>query len=182
MDTSRDPKIDLMMLGIDPGRNGAIVVLACGYKLVTSYRFETERLETTSFVKTRIDANPLNAFLKGLRMRRKVNRLGFLAYIEQPLVIPHSHVTNMAQATNYGIIIALLKANNIPAKEIRPHEWKACWQIGSDKRKAIEVCGAFCPELAVSKMKDADIAEAYLIARYGLRYGRSKHADFHSQV
>ena len=132
------------ILGIDPGREGAMARLYrgdCGM-----WRVDVIDLPQTP---------------------------GELDDCERPIYPPHIGIrsaTRIAEA--YGALKATLFHAGIPLREVRPHEWKRSLSVPADKHGARRRAAEFFPDDADQwrLARHHGRAEAALIAWYGRRW------------
>lgn len=168
--------MDELTFGVDPGLNGACVGLIDGEPQVDLVvRARKYAVKNNSFSFNRLDVDAFYDDLQNLKCIR-----GATVYIEEPFLKPgKSLVTSKTQVIVYGqmdAVVRLLGAKRII--QIQPTEWKK--KYGLLKPKGITKERASCdrarelfPKFDLM-VKDADIAEALLIGRYGYRYKRGE--------
>ena len=150
-------------IGIDPGKNGGIGILAVNNnQLVSEFTYAFD--ETTL-----------------------INILDELQYsyccrctLEHVHAMPKQGVSSTFNfGMNFGFIQGVLKAYGIPYELVTPQKWKKEFSCTSDKNTSIEVCKRLFPSVNLKATerckKDHDgIAEALLIAEYGRRHYNGK--------
>lgn len=151
-----------MIIGIDPGCSGAIVVLDC-------YGGYVDHLEMPNLQEgknNRVNAAAIAAFLK------KGNRLYTHAFIEKVGAMPGQGVTSMFTFGDAcGVVRGVVAGAGIPYTMITPQAWKkSAGLIGSDKDAARSRAIQLYPDLRVldQKGKGQAVADALLIARHGV--------------
>jgi len=147
----------VIVLGIDPGRTGALALLKNG---------ELEGV---------VDMPDTTAALQGVLIDMPV--VAF-AYVEKPFLGPKMGGKAIAGSfQKYGALLASLQWRDIPLREIRPAEWKAkLGLIGKDKSASREMASQMFPGHAelFRRVKDDGRAEACLIGAYGIqKWGRT---------
>lgn len=158
--------------GVDPGLDGACVVLFDGVpqrNLVV--RARKYAVETTSFAKNRLEIEALYDDLQNTKSVR-----GAVVYMESPVItFGKSAVTSASQNQTYGkfeAVFTMLGAEQII--EVTPSAWKTKYGLLKTKKRAsCDRVRELFPEFDLL-VKDADIAEALLIGRYGYRYIRGE--------
>jgi len=140
----------MLILGIDPGRTGALALLDTSDNRVTC----TDMPDTTAGLADFILALPAVEFCT----------------IEKPFypqVIGITNATKIAEA--YGALKACLHWGGIPTREVRPSEWKAALGLSTSKAASREKAGMLFPDDAGQwkRAKDDGRAEAALIAWHG---------------
>ncbi len=142
----------MLILGIDPGRQGALALLDTAEGRVTC----TDMPDTTAGLANFIVALPRVAF----------------CIIEKPFYPQMIGIKNAAKiAEAYGALKACLHWGGIPTREVRPAEWKAALGLTSSKSASREKAGMLFPDDADqwNRVKDDGRAEAALIAWHGSR-------------
>ena len=149
-----------MILGIDPGLDGGIAIISGS---------EIELLETIptepkgGFIKRQVDAQKLSNILRVYPIS--------VCYLERVASRPGQGVGSVFSfGDTYGAIRGVLGALNIPTYTVAPQTWKKELKISSkeDSLKAIKDLN-FGLDL---RKKDHNLAEALLIAYYGLNHGQ----------
>jgi crossover junction endodeoxyribonuclease RuvC len=136
----------MMLLGIDPGRHGALAVLDPHSLTVACH----DMPETTA---------ALHDLVAGLPLIR-------MAMVERPFYPPAIGIRNATTiAYRYGILLGALACRDIPHTEVRPEQWKRALNVPADKRAAVEKAGALMPASADQwkRAKDHGRAEAALL-------------------
>jgi len=155
----------MIIAGIDMGKRGAIALLdIVEDKIVDTYRF-------------RMQVGQVETFGNLLDARNMVDWI-----TTRPFFIRHAYVENFGIQPAHGLktaaclhlimggVLALLDNSSIPYTFVRPPEWKKDYDlIKKKKRDSCERATELFPEIGHIKVKDADIAEAVLIANYGHR-------------
>ena len=146
----------MIYIGIDPGTSGALAMISEGREAkVVSWDSEDYK-------------NALAAV--------SVANEYAVACLEKVNAMPGQGVTGMFNfGKNYGHIIGLLEANEIPYELVRPQKWKKEFSITGDKNSSIEVCKRLFPGVVLRRTercrKDDDgMAEALLMAEYARRH------------
>ncbi len=145
------------ILGIDPGRTGAIAVMD-GKTVDGVLRVTVQDMpDTTSGLVEALVNLPPVAF----------------ATVEKPFYPPQIGIRAIAViAEQYGALKAALLFAGIPLREVRPAEWKKALNLGPDKAASREKASAFFPDdddqWRLSKHHGR--AEAALIAWYGRKF------------
>ena len=143
----------MKILGIDPGRQGALAIMDTDGPTVETY----DMPDTTLGLHNLICSLPVVAF----------------CVLEKPFypqMIGVSNAVKIAEA--FGVLKGALAWKSIPVREVRPNEWKPALGLSTDKAasraKADELFPGFCDQWA--RKKDDGRAEAALLAWYGLRF------------
>lgn len=140
-----------ILMGIDPGKKGAIAILDT----------ETMQVATTDMPDT---TAALHDFIAGLPIIKK-------CVIEKPFypaMIGITNATKIAQA--YGTLMGALAWRDIPTAEVRPAKWKAAMDLSSSKAASREKANQLFPDNADqwTRVKDDGRAESALIAWWGM--------------
>lgn len=145
----------MIYIGIDPGKNGGIAVIAPN-KTWTCVYSEEELLLVLSYYQDWQD--------------------DVICYLEHVHAMPKQGVISTFNfGVNFGFIQGVLKAYSIPYELVTPQKWKKEFSCTSDKNTSIEVCKRLFPKVNLKATdrckKDHDgMAEALLIAEYGRRH------------
>ena len=143
----------MMILGIDPGKDGALARIEDG-KLRSVYSFK----DRTTF--------SLAALMGGARDAR-------YTFVEDVHSSPQQGVVSaFTFGKGYGVILGALYVQGVNVKLIRPVEWQGalgCLSEGN-KKSLFEFAKSLYPtEYAVGMFKAAQ-ADAVLIAHYGMKF------------
>lgn len=140
----------MIVLGIDPGKQGAFAVYDTAEHVVETYDMPDT-----------IDGR-----------RDLLSRIGLVnvAWVERPFYprqIGVKHVATIAEA--YGILLACLHFAGIPTRLVDPSVWKKHLRLGSDKAASRQLASLTWPDCADQwrLAKHDGRAEAALIAFYG---------------
>lgn len=141
----------MILLGIDPGINGALALYDKSEGRVTVH----DMPDTT------------DTLLDLVRSFPPVQ----VCMIEKPFypkIIGMKNAAKIAEA--YGRIKAVLFVCGIPIREVAPADWKAALRLSSNKAASRELAGAFFPDDADQwkRVKDDGRAEAALLAWYAV--------------
>jgi len=152
-----------MIIGIDPGCSGAIVVMTAGGNYVAHLNMPTIKVGT----KSRVNGAAVAAFV-----RETVGEFSCHAYLEQVGAMPGQGVSSMFTFGHAaGLVEGVITGMGIPLTLVTPQAWKKhAGLIGSDKDAARSRAVQLFPELRVldQKAKGQAVADALLIGRYGL--------------
>ena len=151
-----------MIIGIDPGLDGGIAILNGSHiELLETVPTETKG----GFIKRQVDAQKLSNIL---RVYPDV-----ICYLEKVASRPGQGVGSVFSfGDTYGAIRGVLAALNIPTYMVAPQTWKKELKISS-KEDSLKAIKDLYPLLKWRK-KDHNLAEAILIAMYGIKE-REKH-------
>lgn len=145
----------MKILGIDPGRNGAIALFD---KL-------ERRVQTFDMPDTTLGLHELLSSMPVVRV----------CVLEKPFYPQMIGITNAVKiAEAFGILKGALAWLSIPTQEARPAEWKAALNLNSSKAASREKASQMFPDDAAqwARVKDDGRAEAALLAWYGLKWAK----------
>ena len=151
-----------MIIGIDPGLDGGIAILNGSHiELLETVPTETKG----GFIKRQVDAQKL---INIIRVYPDA-----VCYLERVASRPGQGVGSVFSfGDTYGAIRGVLAALNIPTYMVAPQIWKKELKISS-KEDSLKAIKDLYPLLKWRK-KDHNLAEAILIAMYGIKE-REKH-------
>ena len=155
----------MFIIGIDPGINGAICLFKDG-KIVDV--FEMPKMAVGKKNKSQVNASQIfNEIQKAVEGEDKTK---VIAVIEQVSAMPGQGVTGMFSfGQSFGVIKGVCAALKLPVILVRPVKWKKHFNLlnsekDASRTKVIETYPYIASEL--SKKKDANKADAILIAKY----------------
>ena len=143
----------MIILGIDPGKQGAIAVFDTAAQTVACH----DMPQTTA---------ALHDLIAGLPSVR-------LCVLEKPFYPATIGATNVAKiAEAYGVLTGALAWLSIPVVTVRPADWKKALGLSTSKAASRERASMLFPDNAAqfSRAKDDGRAESALLAWYGLRF------------
>lgn len=151
-----------MIIGIDPGCTGAIVVMSEGMNYVAHLNMPTIKVGT----KSRVNGAAIAAFF-----RESVGEFPAHAFLEQVGAMPGQGVSSMFTFGHAaGVVEGLLQGLGIPYTLVTPQAWKKrAGLIGKDKDAARSRAIQLYPDLRVLDLKGKGqaVADAILLARFG---------------
>ncbi len=151
-----------MIIGIDPGCTGAIVVMTEGMNYVDHLNTPTIKVGT----KSRVNGAAVAAFL-----RETIGEFTAHAYLEQVGAMPGQGVSSMFTFGHAaGVVEGILQGLGIPYTLVTPQAWKKrAGLIGKDKDAARSRAIQLYPNLRVLDLKGKGqaVADAILLARFG---------------
>ena len=155
----------MLIIGIDPGINGAICLFKDG-KIVDV--FEMPKMAVGKKNKSQVNASQIfNEIQKAVEGEDKTK---VIAVIEQVSAMPGQGVTSMFNfGQTFGAIKGICAALGLPIFFVRPAKWKKHFDLinsskDSSRTKVIEMY----PKMSnlLSKKKDVNKSDAILIARF----------------
>ena len=148
------------ILGIDPGCSGALVLVTEQGGYIDHLPMPTIKVGT----KSRVNGAAVAAWVRQYGITH--------AYLEQVGAMPGQGTASMFTFGHAaGVAEGILQGFNIPYTLVTPQAWKkSAGLIGSDKDAARSRAIQLYPELRAldAKAKGQAIADALLIARYGI--------------
>lgn len=152
---SESPVTQNVVVGIDPGLTGAIALLGAvpGRPIVTDM----------PVVDGQVNGAELACILRVMAAPRVV--------VEEQQAMPKQGVASTFKTgRNYGLILGVLAALEMPVTLVRATEWTRALKVGSDKERhrarAIDWYPTAAPLLA--RVKDHGRADALLLAHWGV--------------
>ncbi|MGE6468892.1 hypothetical protein [Serratia proteamaculans] len=151
-----------VIIGIDPGCSGAIVVLDdCGV-----YQDSICMPTVKVGIKSRVNGAAIASFLRSFDLTESQ------AFLEQVGAMPGQGVSSMFTFGHAaGVVEGILQGLFIPYSLVTPQAWKkTAGLIGSDKDAARSRAIQLYPSLRIldQKAKGQAVADALLIARHGI--------------
>ena len=153
----------MIIIGIDPGVSGAICILTDG-KITEIYEMPT-MIDGKKNKKQVNGAEVTNIINKELINEKDIN-----VVIEHVSAMPGQGVTSMFNfGQSFGVLKGICAALKLPVHFIRPVKWKKYFNLintekDASRTKVIEVFPYISSK--ISKKKDANKADAILIARF----------------
>ena len=153
----------MIIIGIDPGVSGAICILTDG-KITEIYEMPT-MIDGKKNKKQVNGAEVTNIINKELVNEKDIN-----VVIEHVSAMPGQGVTSMFNfGQSFGVLKGICAALKLPVHFIRPVKWKKHFNLintekDASRTRVIEVFPYISSK--ISKKKDANKADAILIARF----------------
>lgn len=144
----------MIILGIDPGKNGALALLDTDARRVTVHDMPGTTAE-------------LHELVAGLPPIR-------VCVLEKLHAGPSMGRTTVATMfEGYGVLKGALAWRSIPVRDVRPGKWKPSIGVSADKNSSRQKASEVFPDDAplFARVKDDGRAEASLLALYGLEQG-----------
>jgi len=153
----------MIIIGIDPGISGAISVLE-NKKILEVY-------DTPTMIDGKKNKRQINsAHVTNIIKERLNNGKEVVVVVEQVNAMPGQGVTSMFNfGQSFGVLKGICAALKLPVHFIRPVKWKKHFNLintekDASRTKVIEVFPYISSK--ISKKKDANKADAILIARF----------------
>lgn len=156
-----------MILGIDPGCTGALVVMTDGGNYVAHLDMPTVKVGT----KSRVNGAAVAAFI-----RETIGEFNAHAYLEQVGAMPGGGERKSGASSMFtfghaaGVVEGILQGMAIPYTLVTPQAWKKrAGLVGTDKDAARSRAIQLYPDLRILDLKGKGqaVADAILIARHG---------------
>ena len=151
-------KPERFIIGIDPGISGAIAVLDTDGALMAHSAMPTYQPAKA----TRVNPAALSAFLAPYTNGH--------AILEQVGAMPGQGVASMFSfGHSAGVIEGVLAALGISYELVTPQCWKKYYRLnGKPKDAGRALAQRFYPSAPLARKKDTGLADALLLARFGL--------------
>ena len=158
----------MLIIGIDPGLDGAIAAIDTHGSFITVFDIPTFTLQGNKGKKKRtLDLRGTFEIFENLMEGKNC-----IAYIELVHSMPKQGVRSMfTLGETFGALKMALTALKIPFEEVTPQQWKKAMLHGMPKDKDASRYKAqqLFPSVPLSRKKDHNRADALLIAGYGLK-------------
>lgn len=149
-----------MILGVDPGLDGGLAFIFGDE--IELHPMPTEKLKSG---RRQVDLAKLNELLEW--NAKDVN----LMVIEEVHSMPKQGVSStFSFGQSYGAVLGLAAGYRIPTIKVNPAVWKASLGLGRDKKDAIAKANSLYTKMGEVKITKDGIAEALLIAHFGMRF------------
>jgi len=163
------------ILGIDPGQEGAFVLLERDGTILQCKKIPTIKVKSKGKVKVHYDTLGIITYF---HINSKFYP-GTKVFIEEIHAAPGQGVTSMfSMGYGFGLIIGILSAMKLPHVRVAPQEWKGKLLKGMPREKMASVVVASrlfpdcLPYLKLPKGgMDHNVADALLIAEWGRQSG-----------
>ena len=143
----------MIILGVDPGKSGALAFYSPGQDIV--YPFDMP------VVDGEVNAAEVARIIREFKPK--------FAIIERVHAMPKNGAVSMFNfGFAYGSVRGVVSGMNIPTHLVTPTTWKRHYKLSSDKEGSRWMAINLWPANTMfGRKKDADRAEAALIAKYG---------------
>ncbi len=174
-----------LYIGVDPGKQGAIAFLlsnrAKRKTFATSFstpvkvtvtkfpRAKTKSGKPKVSRKTEYDPQAMrDIIVNWIAKANKKQKCKVLFCIERQWARPNDSKSNIQRmAEGYATWLTIAKLLGLTIIEISPISWKPKYvAIGADKKESVKICSKLFPMVPLPRAKDADRAEAVLIADF----------------
>mgnify|MGYP001426308030 CR=1 FL=1 len=153
----------MIIIGIDPGINGAISVVE-NKKILEVY-------DTPTMIDGKKNKRQINsAQVTNIIKERQKNNNEVIVVVEQVNAMPGQGVTSMFNfGQSFGVIKGICSAMKLPIHFVRPTKWKKYFNLintskDASRSRAIEIFPKVSDKL--KRKKDANKSDAILIASY----------------
>jgi crossover junction endodeoxyribonuclease RuvC len=158
-------------LGIDPGQEGAFVLLHPKLGIICHKKMPIIKLKNKNKVNVHYDTLNIISFLETVKFTYEEVHV----FIEEISAAPGQGVTSMfSMGYGFGLLVGILSCIGLPHTRVRPNIWKAALLKGLPKEKMAScvVATRLFPKaqeiLALPRGGlDHNIADALLIAEWG---------------
>lgn len=155
----------MLTLGIDPGLSGALAILDSRGHVALLESLPTIQ-RGKGKVKRELDAAGLAHLLGPYAVDLR------LALVEAVASRPGQGVASVfSLGHSLGVIHGTLGALGIPWQPVTPSTWKKAMRLDSDKEACRAAAVRLFPSIPMHRKADHNLAEALLLARYGLEGG-----------
>lgn len=154
-----------LIIGIDPGASGAMVLLDPETRDL--WRWADMPVVETASGKRQVSAPMLAETLMAWRTLAESAGRASVAIVEEVGAMPGQGVTSMFSfGRSFGVILGVLAALNLPVELVRPAVWKRKAGIGADKGAARRTAQERFPARVAlfARVRDDGRAEAALLA------------------
>lgn len=174
-----------IIIGIDPGATGgAVAIIGDDFKHIRSFKVPlVERQVKKTLIKYEVAAiELLNIYEQVLRSYKTAS---VKCYIEKPFAIAFNDRKDNTKPVfiaglcslfqSYGALKTVAEIIGIDTISVSVQTWKSKYKLKSDKNQSLSIARQIFPAVNLMHKKDHNIAEALLIAGYGLQQQRQKN-------
>lgn len=180
----------MVVVGIDPGKSGAIVVMIDGGAIEI---FDMPTIKEGKKAKEQIDIVGLSQLIARIPIDAHafVEAQNALTRFDpvKGVSVPQGAVSNFTLGKGYGAVLMGLAMANIPFEEVAPKQWQKYFHIGggNTKEQAHGVAKKLFPTLTFTTPRGRLLdgrSDAMLITEYGRRrlVGERPYAKVHSST
>ena len=162
-----------LIIGVDPGISGALVLLDPATMRVWKW---ADMPTAESNGKRSVSASLLTLRISEWSSLASATGRRLLAIVEEVGAMPGQGVTSMFSfGRSYGVILGVLAGYGIATELVRPAVWKKGAGIGKDKGSARKAAQERFPDAAdlFARAKDDGRADAALLARWRAEKGNA---------
>lgn len=156
----------MIFAGIDPGLSGGIALLLDETEVHKMPSIDTIEELVELFLKIKATGNIKVVIEKQILKPHHIVRKCACGKVTSVPVMQAGVITNF---TNYGRLLGIMAALQIPYEEIDAAKWKKYFKLTKDKKESIALAKQLFPALANTIKQKDGLAEALLIAEFGRR-------------
>ena len=162
---------DMIIVGIDPGRNGGIAILNTITGKVTAW-YRISKLDEQQLIAVFADLAILSKLKQGLKcVFEKPFIKAHMVYkmcpkCRTPILTRVPQQGIVTSLTEYGKLLGLAIANNLFVAEIESTAWKKHLELTKDKDLSFKLVAKLYPDVGLTLKCQDGVAEAILIAHY----------------
>lgn len=148
----------MIVIGVDPGLTGGIAFL---YPAPATEPMPVRLHSPTGCVRNAVDLPRLAGILR--------DTLPQHMFLERVASMGGQGVASMfSLGMSFWGVAGVAAGLGIPVTLVAPQVWKAYFKLGRDKNESLALARKLYPDVDLKRKKDNGVAEALLIARYGL--------------
>lgn len=161
------------IVGIDPGKHGAIACISPSYGVIKIPRVNWDPMP-----------EDLNLLVASLEMLLDPENDSTHIFVEKAQSFPGGGVAGMFNyGVHFGEILGIVRALNIPHTLVPPRMWTRVMHVGTKdaepKKRSLEACRRLFPDIKLTltdraKKPHDGAVDALLIAEYGRRLLKDK--------
>ncbi len=156
-----------LYLGIDPGVTGALALVCTTRGLLEVAGVPVCGNGTAGVVTREVDVREVNELLRAWSDRHELASEHLTVVIERPQAM-RTGVTALSQGDSYGALRAIAGIWAQRVERVNPAAWKRLFGLtGSGKGASVDCARRLYGEQLPKRLRN-DLAEAVLLARYGV--------------
>jgi len=156
-----------LFLGVDPGVTGALALVCAQRGLLEVAGVPVCSNGTTGVVTREVDVRETNELLRTWSDRHQLARDHLSVVIERPQAM-RTGVTALSQGDSYGALRAVAGMWAQRVERVNPAAWKRTFGLtGEGKAASVECARRLYGEQLPKRLRN-DLAEAVLLARWGV--------------